>query len=115
MLMVANGMFGRNWKMFDANKERFDKDTLPEKIRTLEKMRQIEAQSLSLVAAEVHKDKEEGHMITHASDSTTRRGVGKFICQGLHISQGCACPLHLLGISGETKEEIASQRQKSGI
>ena len=84
-------------------------DTLPEKIHILEKMRQIEAMSLSLMAAEVQRGREEGHMVTHVSDSTTRRGVGKFIGQGLHIGQGSTFPLPLLGISEETKEEIAAQ------
>ena len=109
VVMVGNGMFGRKWNHFDENKDKFDKNTLPEKIHILEKMRQIEAQSLSLVAAELQMGKEEGHMVTHASDSTTRKGVGKFIGQGFHIGQDSAFPLPLLGISGETKEEIAAQ------
>ena len=44
--------------------------------------------------------KDEGHMI---SDSTTRRGVGQFIEQGIHIGQNTAFPLPLLGIRGEMK------------
>jgi hypothetical protein len=37
---VANGMFGRDWKM--ATCDEFDKDTPPEKIRVIQALRQIE-------------------------------------------------------------------------
>ena len=42
-------------------------------------------QSLNLVVREMTKSKEEGHMVIFASDSTTRREVGKFIGEGIHI------------------------------
>ena len=48
-------------------------------------------------------------MITHASDSTTKKGVGKFMVQGLHIGQDNPYPLPLLSIYGETTEDIAMQ------
>ena len=48
-------------------------------------------------------------MITHASDSTTKPRVGKFIGQGLHIGTNDALPLPLLPIYGEKKEDIAAQ------
>ena len=35
--------------------------------------------------------------------------MGQFIGQGIHIDQSTAFPLPLLGISGETKEDIAAQ------
>ena len=107
VMEVANGMFGRDWKR--ATADQFDKDTLPEKIRVIQALRQIEAQSLSLVVQEIRKGADGGHMVTHASDSTTRRGVGQFIGQGIHIGKDSAYPLPLLGICGETKEDIATQ------
>ena len=55
------------------------------------------------------KGKEEGKMITHASDSTTKPKVGQFIGQGIHIGQNSALPLPLLPICGEKKEDIAAQ------
>ena len=48
-------------------------------------------------------------MLTLASDSTTRREVGKFIGEGIHIGQGSAYPLPLLPISSESREDIALQ------
>ena len=107
--MVGNGMFGRKWTKAGEKEKVFDKNTLPEKIRIVEALRQIEAQSLSLVVDEIRKGKEEGHMITLASDSTTRRDVGKFIGQGIHIGKESSLPLPLLGIGSETKEDIALQ------
>lgn len=109
VIVVGNGMFGRSWKKSQANDGMFDRDTAPEPTNILDKMRQIEAQSLSLIVKEVQEGKASGRMITHASDSTTRRGVGKFIGQGLHIGQESAFTLPLLGISGETKEDTAQQ------
>ena len=38
-----------------------------------------------------------------------RRGVGQFIGQGIHIGQESAIPLPLLGICGETRDDIAAQ------
>ena len=58
-------------------------------------LRQVEAQSLRRVVGEMKRGKEEEHMLTHASDSTTRRMVGKFIGPGIHISQELAFPLPL--------------------
>ena len=81
VLTVANEMFKRNWKKSDEKKDSFDIDTAPDKIRLLEKVRQIEAEALCLVVEEIKKGKEQGHMVTHASDSTTKRGVGQFIGQ----------------------------------
>ena len=48
-------------------------------------------------------------MVTLASDSTTRRGVGQFQGQGIHIGAGSAFPLPLLSIQNETREDIAEQ------
>jgi hypothetical protein len=48
-------------------------------------------------------------MITLASDSTTRRDVGKFIGMGVHIGREGSLTLPLLGIGAETKKDIALQ------
>ena len=81
VLTVGNGMFGRRWKKFEEERSSIDIDTAPIKISLLEKLRQIEAESLSLVVEEMRRGPEQGHMVTHASDSTTKRGVGQFIGQ----------------------------------
>ena len=54
-------------------------------------------------------EKAEGRMVTLASDSTTRRGVGQFQGQGVHIGAGSSIPLPLLSIHNETREDIADQ------
>ena len=78
-------------------------------MRILEKLRQIEVQSLGLVGMEMERGKAEGQMLTLASDSTTRREVGKFIGMGIHLDQDIAFPLPLLNVSSETREDIAQQ------
>ena len=50
-----------------------------------------------------------GRTITHTIDSTTRRSVGKFATQGIHIGQNVPFPLPLVGISGESTQEVALQ------
>ena len=109
LVTVGNGLFGRKWTKSGENEKTFGKDTLPEKMSVIEALRQIEAQSLNLVVEEMRRGKEEGHMITLASDSTTRRDVGKFMGQGIHIGRESSLPLPLLGIVAESKEDIALQ------
>ena len=106
--MVGNGLFGRRWSKAGVKKT-IDNDTLPGKKHVIEALRQIEAQSLDLVVREMKKGKEEGHMITLASDSTTRRDVGKFIGMGVHIGKEGSLTLPLLGIGSESREDIALQ------
>ena len=74
-------MFGREWKS-TTDSVTFYLDTIPEKIRIVQGLKQIEVQSQKLVVQEMEVKKDEGHMITHVSDSTARRGVGQFIGQG---------------------------------
>ena len=59
----TNRIFGRSWTK--AGKEKtFGNDTLPEKMRVIEALRQIEAQSLNLVVQDVKRQKEDGHHCT---------------------------------------------------
>ena len=102
-------MFGRKWKHPGDFEEIFDVDTLPTNRNVRTALQQIEVQSLSLVVEALEAEKKKGKMITHASDSTTKKGVGKFMVQGLHIGQDNPYPLPLLSIYGETTEDIAMQ------
>ena len=104
VVIVGRGMFGRSWKTSEESKESFDLDTAPDRRNLLEKLRQIEAQSVKLVVDMMVQGKEEGRMITHASDSTTKPRVGQFIGQGIHIGQNAAIPLPLLPIHGEKRK-----------
>ena len=61
----------------------------------------------------VTAEKEAGRMITLASDSTTRRGVGQFIGQGLHI--GAAFPLPLLSINIKLKRTLQNRTKRLAI
>ena len=69
----------------------------------------IVAKSLSLVVDEMVLRSSEGRMLTHAIDSTTKRRVGTFACQGIHVGQNVPLPLPHLQICGETTEDIAHQ------
>ena len=109
LIEVANGLFGRNWKKGDHDEDLYDRDTLPDKRNIREALNMLEAQSLALVVDKLAEEKGKGRMITHAIDSTTKKGVGQFAAQGLHIGQDVPFPLPILGIAGESTEDIAMQ------
>ena len=88
--LVGNGMFGRSWGSLEDESGTFTLNTAPERINVLDKLRRIEAKSLSLVVDAVRDAKGQGQMITHASDSTTKRETGSFIGQvGKDINPSC--------------------------
>ena len=86
-----------------------DLDTLPDVRNIRSKLNLMEAESLSLAVANIEQAKEDGHTITAAIDSTTKKSVGTFATQGIHIGRNVPFPLPLIGISGESTEEIALQ------
>ena len=108
VVITGNNMFDMKWKEHNEG-EVIDLDTMPHHSNILDKLKLIEAQSLSLVAEEMEVQSEGGRMLTHAIDSTTKKRVGTFACQGVHIGQNSPLPLPLLSICGETTEDIAMQ------
>ena len=106
---VGNSMFERKWKTFGEYEDTFDIDTAPSHGNIRASLEEIEAQSLCQVVEKLEEQKLTGKMVTHASDSTTKKGVGQFMVQGLHIGQENAFPLPILQIYGETTEDIAMQ------
>ena len=69
----------------------------------------IEAQGLASEAYEIITRKKSGETITHASDSTTKKAVGKFHVSGIHINRQKALPLPIVPVAGEAREDIAEQ------
>ena len=57
----------------------------------------------------VEEGKEKGRAITHASDSTTKKGAGQFMVSGFHIGQYLQLDLPILPIYGETTQDIVMQ------
>ena len=106
---VGNGIFDRNWKKGDLEENIYDRDTMPDKRSMRGALNLIEAQSLSLVVDKMEEEKRSGRMLTHAIDSTTKKGVGQFAAQGIHIGQDSPFPLPILSIDGESTEDIAMQ------
>ena len=100
VVLVGNGMFNVGWKEHDEG-ETIDIDTMPHHRNIFDKLKLIEAQSLSLIVDEMVAQSESGRMITHAIDSTTKKRVGTFACQGIHVGQNVLFPLPLLEICGE--------------
>ena len=48
-------------------------------------------------------------MLTHATDSTTKKGIGSFAASGIHIGKNVPFPLPLIPICGEATTDIAEQ------
>ena len=66
----------------------------------------IEVQSLKLAADKI-VNLSEFDVITHATDSTTRKKVGCFAPQGLHVSQETYIPLPTLQLGSEITKNIS--------
>ena len=109
VVVVGNRMFGRSWKNADANDDTFDCDTVPtaRNIRMALQLQEVEGMARTVDL--VQDGKGEGRAVTHASDSTTKKGAGQFIVQALHVGQSTQIDLPILPIFGETAEDIAIQ------
>lgn len=105
--VVANTCFGRNWKMSTEISNEDLKNTLPKKTSMAEMLKNIQVGSMQLVAKRLCEAKEEGHVISYATDSTTRKSVGKFAPCGLHISKEEYLPLLTLPVGSEVRENNA--------
>ena len=72
-------------------------------------VRQIETKGISCMIDKVKEAKSDGRMITHATDSTTKKRIGQFAGAGIHIGQNVPFPLPLFPICGEKTQDIAEQ------
>ena len=102
-------LFNRKWKLLGEDEDSFDVDTLPHEKNLRVAAQQIEAKGMACMVEELRNAKDEGRMLTHATDSTTKREVGKFSVSGIHIGQNVPFPLPLIPVCGETTEDIAEQ------
>ena len=68
-----------------------------------------EVEGLARSVDKVQEGKQAGRAITHDGDSTTKRGAGQFIVQGLNVGQETRFDLPILPVFGETTEDIALQ------
>ena len=91
VVLVGNGMFGRSWKK-EEDIEIIYLDTTPSKRSIVAANRMIEAQSLSLAVEEVEKQKAEGSMVTHAMDSTTKKGLDSLLYRAYTYGRGQPYP-----------------------
>ena len=96
VVITGNTMFKMKWKEHNEEEDTFDIDTMPHHRNIMDKLKLLEAQSLSLVAEEMSTQSESGRMLTHVIDSTTKKRVGTFACQGVHIGQNSPHPQKIL-------------------
>ena len=108
--IVSNRCFGRNFKqLVDCQSMYYDKDTLPSEKMVRIMAERIEAHGLASEANEIITRAKSDVTITHASDSTTKKAVGKFHVSGIHLNNQKPLPLPVVPVSGETREDTADQ------
>ena len=114
--IVANRVFDREFKIAEEDDHEneqlaaIDLDTLPNERSIRKVAEQVEAQGMAAEAEElVARSSDGGNVFTHASDSTTKKGVGKFNVSAIHINRYELLPLPTIPVAGESKEEIAEQ------
>ena len=115
--IVGNRVFQRKFKIAedtddddDSELAPLDLDTLPNERSIRKVSEQVEAHGLAAEANEIlARGSEGGNVFTHASDSTTKKNVGKFNVSAIHINRDELLPLPTIPVAGESKEEIAEQ------
>ena len=119
--VVANRLFGCAWTIPDENRgqveftkdedmeedEQYDNNTLPTRKAIRYMMDRVEAKSLKLIAEKLVSVKKTEDVVTHATDSTTRKKVGCFAPQGLHINRNLYLPLPTMEIASETTHNVS--------
>ena len=90
-------LFGRKWKILEEDEDSFDIDTLPHERNLRTAVRQIETKGISCMIDKVKEAKSDGRMITHATDSTTKK-IGQFAGAGIHIRQNFSSLCHFFNI-----------------
>ena len=69
----------------------------------------IEAQGIAAKVNEIKTRSKAGDSLTHATDSTTKKHVGKFNVAGIHFNKVSHLPLPTVPVSGESRDQIAEQ------
>ena len=77
--IVSNRVFDRNFKLSEdeGSSDAFASDTLPQKRSILNVADKVEAHELAAETNEIIMKSQVGEVITHSSDSTTKKGVGE--------------------------------------
>ena len=111
--IVSNRCFGRSFHRAktssEGHLEPMNQNTLPGERTVRDMAERIEAQGFHAITEEIQTRSKAGGVITHTSDSTTKKTVGKFIVLGIHINPNTIIPLPRVPVAGETREEVAQQ------
>ena len=109
--IVSNRLFERSFHQIDSlsKSDSLNQNTLPTERSIRDMAERVEAHGLAMGAKEVLTRNNDGDIINHAGDSTTKRHVGKFYVSGLHINKERTIPLTTVPVAGEARDEIAAQ------
>ena len=106
--IVSNRVFDRNFILSEdeVSSDAFDSDMLPQKRSILNVADKVEAHGLAAETNEIIMKSQVGEVITHSSDSTTKKGVN---VSGIHINKEIVLPFPTIPVADESREEIAEQ------
>ena len=109
IVVVGNTLFGTVWTTTEESDTEYDCNSAPtpRNVRTALQLQEVEG--MARIIEKVQEGKAAGRAITHTGDSTTKKGAGQFIVQGLSVGQETSLDLPILPIFGETTEDIALQ------
>ena len=109
-------LFGSEWSIPNENKSKYEENDeeevdilykLPTHKQINKNVELIEAYSYKCAGEELRRQKEAGAIICHATDSTTRKAVGKFAVSTLHVNKDQVIPLPILNISSESTDNVS--------
>ena len=84
VMIVANTLFDRNWKEIELSDQAEDvRDKMPSARSIREAMALMETEALAHTVDMMGEGRQEGRMVTHAIDSTTKKSIGQFATQGI--------------------------------
>ena len=79
ILAVSNSLFDRTWSLQEkCDKDKDTRDMLPSLKSIREALGLIETQTVTQTVDKMVEGRNQGRMVTHAIDSTTKKGVGQF-------------------------------------
>ena len=82
IVTVGNKMFDRDWKTAVKDSATFDNNTAPDDRNIRTSLQLQEVAGMARMVDLVKEGREQGRAITHASDSTTKKGAGQFMVSG---------------------------------
>ena len=108
VVVVANLMFGRSWKLHDEDAEVIDLNTAPSMKAVRQTGKAVEALTLKCIVEEMMTS--DDVVITYHDDGSAKKSVGHFSVQGLTIN-GVFRALPTLPVASESRKNLVELKK----